>query len=424
MKQITIGKPYIKECGEFTRLEAVIQGSDFEKVHYFEVQKEYGKYLCHERSDAFVVSLFYFALVNGYNMKCTVPMSEQLYYQLTRVLMPAMVKYHPELFQSFKIFAELDNLPIKNEKGVGAAVSGGVDSFYTIVSNLETEAKNHNVTHLLIANSYNIFRGDNDTRKRFSETVKHSKVIADDLGLPLITMYSNHSEFWFKYYQNIFCLKYASYPYALQKLFSVYYFSSGYEYSEFSVTTKDRDSSHYDAISAPQTCNENFSFVLFGGEASRNEKIIKIADHPVVQRRLQVCNLQQENCSVCEKCMRTQFSLYANKKLELFKDSFDIDKFYQNKDKTLIRMLSVRGAFDRDNLDAMQRNGISIPFKVKILGGIRRIYYLFRQVLKKIPFIFKLYNSIKKEDPNSELNIIERYNMDKEFAKSCDSGIV
>ena len=87
-------------------------------------------------------------------------------------------------------------------------------------------------------------------------------------------------------------------------------------------------------------------------------------------------------------------------------------------------MLSVRGAFDRDNLDAMQRNGISIPFKVKILGGIRRIYYLFRQVLKKIPFIFKLYNSIKKEDPNSELNIIERYNMDKEFAKSCDSGIV
>ena len=103
---------------------------------------------------------------------------------------------------------------------------------------------------------------------------------------------------------------------------------------------------------------------------------------------------------------------------------FDIDKFYQNKDKTLIRMLSVRGAFDRDNLDAMQRNGISISFKVKILGGIRRIYYLLRQVLKKIPFIFKLYNFVKKEDPNSELNIIERYNMDKEFAKSCDSGIV
>ena len=188
MKQITIGRPYIREYGDVSRLEAIITGSNFEKIHYFEVQKQYGQYLCYERSDAFVVSLFYFALVNGYDMKCTVPMSEKLYYQLTRILMPTMVKYHSDFFHTIKITAKLDNVPIQNAKGVGAAVSGGVDSFYTIVTNMSTETKDFDITHLLVANSYNIFHGDENTRRRFRETANHSQVIADDLGLPLIRM--------------------------------------------------------------------------------------------------------------------------------------------------------------------------------------------------------------------------------------------
>lgn len=125
MKQLVIGQPYIREEESITRLEAVVTGSDFEKVAYFEVQKEYGKYLCYERSDAFVVSLFYFALVNGYDMKCTAPLSEKLYYQLTRVLIPAVVKCNPDFFHSFKITAELDNIPIQNVGAVGASASGG-----------------------------------------------------------------------------------------------------------------------------------------------------------------------------------------------------------------------------------------------------------------------------------------------------------
>lgn len=302
---------------------------------------------------------------------------------------------------------------------------GGVDSFYTIVSNMNTETKEYDITHLLIANSYNIFYGDADTRKRFKETADHAQLIADDLGLPLIRMYSNHSEFWFKRYQNIYCLKYASYPYALQKLFAVYYFSSAYEYSDFTMTPNDYDSAHYDPLSVPQVSNENFSFILCGAEVGRAEKILKIADNPVVQRRLQVCNLQQENCSICAKCMRTQFNLYLNNKLELFNQVFKIDRFYKTKDRELVRMLSARTVFDVDNLKFIESNNISLSLKIRIMGKVGRIYYLFKQLLKRIPIVVIIYRIIKKEDPISEqFNTIDRYNLDKEFAKACDSGII
>lgn len=424
MKEIIIERPYIRTEKGVARLEAIIKGPNFNKVHYFEVQEEYGKYLCYERSDAFVLSLLFFALVNGYNIRCDAPMSEKLYYQLTRILIPSLTRYSPELFANIEIETEIDSIPIKNAKAVGAAVSGGVDSFYTIVTNLNQKASSFNITHLLVGNSYNIFYGDKDTRKRFEETVNNSKVIADELGLPLITIYSNHSEFWFKYYQNMSYLKYSSYTYALQKLFSVYLYSSSFEYVDFDVTPKNHSIAHFDPLTAPQLSNENFTFILSGAELGRAEKILAIADNPVVQKYLQVCNLQQENCSECPKCMRTQYSLYINGKLELFTQSFDINKFYKNKDKVLTDMLKVRGIFDVDNLNQMKKNSINIPFKIKFVGKVKRIYHLFRQLLKSNSFILKIYKCFVKDIPNDEYYEINKYNTDKEYAKKCDEGIV
>ena len=45
MEKIVIGKPYLVDEDDVARLEAVIKGPGFEKVHYFEVQKEYGKWI-------------------------------------------------------------------------------------------------------------------------------------------------------------------------------------------------------------------------------------------------------------------------------------------------------------------------------------------------------------------------------------------
>ncbi len=424
MQLIKIGKPYVINAGEVSRLEAVIKGPDYEKIHYFEVQREYGKYLCYERCDAFVVSLLYYAMVNGFDIECDTPISEKLYYQLTRVLVPSMVRYHKDIFHDIKITAQLDNHKIDNHGAVGTAVSGGVDSFYTIITNLNTEVKDFNITHLLVANSFNYFEGDKNTRIRFAEIADNSQAIADELHLPLIRMLSNHSEFWFKNYQSIFAMKYASYPLALQKLFAVYYFASGYEYADFSMTTKDLDSSHYDALSVPQASNENFSFILIGGEATRSQKISRIMDNGVVQRHLQVCNIHTENCSKCEKCMRTQMTLYGFNRLQYFNKSFNLNEFEKEKNKTIVRMLMVRTPFDVDNLRILREHNIRIPFKIRCLGQTKRFLYMIKQRLKRNRIIYATYRRLVPNKTIDELDRIEKYNTNKQFAKACDSGIV
>lgn len=422
--KIVIGEPYIKEYENTTRLEALIIGPDFEKVAYFEVDKGYGKYLCFERSDAFVTSLFYFAVVNGYDMECRIPMSEKLYYKLTRVLIPTLASSDSTLFHKIKIIAELNGEPIRNEKAVGAAASGGVDSFYSIITNMNKKTTNHNLTHLLVANSYNMYRGDEDTRRRFKDTAAHAQKIADELQLPLVKIYTNISEFWYRRYQNLYSVRCISYVYALQKLFSVYYYSSAYSYSAFELPPLGYADEYWDALTIPQLSNENIEFLLSGAEVGRAEKIFEIADDPVVQKYLQVCNLHQENCSICGKCIRTQFNLYLYNKLECFDKVFKLDEFYKQKDKEIIRMMSMRSPFDKDNLSILEKNNIPVSLKVRTIGEIGHLYYVLRKMLKKVPFLFELYTKIKRPDSDEEIGIIEKYNADKEFAKSCDSGII
>ncbi|MBQ9610474.1 MAG: hypothetical protein IJV15_13670 [Lachnospiraceae bacterium] len=424
MNYITISKPLINNMGNVSRLEAVIIGPDFSKVHYFEVESKYEKYLCVERCDAFVVSLLYFALVNGYNIRSEAAISEKLYYQLTSILIPTMNNYYPDRFHKISITADISNQMIENAKGVGCAVSGGVDSFYTIISNMNHLAKDYRVTHLLVANSFNVFYGDNDTRKRFKEIADNAQIIADDLKIPLVKIYSNHSEFWFPHYQNVFCAKYASYPLALQKLFGKYYFSSGYEYKDFSFTTSDWDSSHYDAVSAPNLSTENFDFILSGGGINRANKIKYIADNSTVQKYLQVCNLQKENCSVCNKCMRTEIVLYSIGMLNCFSKSFDLNKFEKYKNKYILKMMYQRGIFDKENINLLKDNNIKIPSIIIVKSKLLRILYLIKELFVKNKTILKIYKRIRRSDDTIMLEDIERYNVDKEFAKDCDNGII
>lgn len=424
MKQLFIGKPHIKEMGQASRLEAAIYSEDFSENYFFEVEKRYGDSLCDERGDAFVLGLFYFALVNGYDIVSEAPMSERLYYQLTLIYIPTVVKNDPDLFKSISITAELDPLPVKNQGAVGTAASGGVDSFYTILKNRNNKAANYNVTHLILTNSFNIYYDAARTRKRFREICVNAEKIARDLRMDLVKIYSNEHNFWYPHYVDLYCFRYISLIYALQKLFSVFHYSTGYQYRDFTFKAVNRDASHYDFFTAHLISSENLTIYSFGGEAGRPEKAGYIADNPVVQRRLQVCNLHTENCSVCEKCLRTQFNLYAHGKLESFEQVFRIDEFYKRKDRTLMGMLSVRGSFEKENLSLLEKNHIPIPLRIRILGNIGYCCHLFRRTFKRIPVIFKIYQLLKKEDSNSELAQLKRYNLERDFAKECNPEIV
>lgn len=69
---------------------------------YFEFEERYGKYLCPERSDAFVAALLFTGLENSYDIEFETPLTERLFYQLQDDYIPMMAKYNAN-FPLYKI---------------------------------------------------------------------------------------------------------------------------------------------------------------------------------------------------------------------------------------------------------------------------------------------------------------------------------
>lgn len=78
---------------------------------------------------------------------------------------------------------------------------------------------------------------------------------------------------------------------------------------------------------------ESTDFYITGLEKTRLEKVDFISKFPITYDNLNVCYYGENNCGHCEKCVRTQFELMALGKLELYKNVFDIPKFYRDKNK-------------------------------------------------------------------------------------------
>ena len=138
-----------KEIKEnYVYLYADISIINEKKVLWYRFSKEYEKYICEERSDAFIVGLFYFSLINGYDIETKIPMSEKLLFQLKNYYIPMLVGT-TDFFNHIEINAPFTDEKITNEGAVGTALSCGVDSFYTILKGLNSEFKKYKVTHVL-----------------------------------------------------------------------------------------------------------------------------------------------------------------------------------------------------------------------------------------------------------------------------------
>ena len=118
---------------------------------------------------------------------------------------------------------------------------------------------------------------------------------------------------------------------ALQKQFSVYYASSSYSFTEF--TMNPHACSQFDLLNVYCMSTETLSLFTTGSEVERIDKVKVIAGDPVVCIYLNVCvkpGPNQENCSRCSKCSRTMLELYVNGDLERYAGVFDLDYFKNN----------------------------------------------------------------------------------------------
>jgi hypothetical protein len=283
-------------------------------------------------------------MIKNLNIHSEGYVSERLLYQLKTILLPTLSANITE-FHSIHIDAQSDGKVLDSKRGVGTALSCGVDSFYTVFKHINTEMEGFNLTHLTYFNIMNSaiwqkYYGEDSSRDFSNARIEYIKPVVKELGLKLVTVDSNFDLFYHDYsLLTTFTFRYLGTVLALQKLFAKYYWSSGHSFSEFDFIFDDI--SIFDLLSVQCVSNENTAFYSTGSEVTRLEKVAYISDFAVTYKYLNVCWINIYNCTnKCEKCQRTMLALYALGKLDLYGEVFDVKYFHQNIDAYLGHMLS------------------------------------------------------------------------------------
>ncbi len=318
--------------------ESYLDNNSFDM--WFDVPSEYKYALCAERSDAFVVALLYFAMVAGEDIKTDIPITEQLLYQLKEYVIPALCRKDDGFDTVIHIIADTAHECPKNDNFVGTGISCGVDSFSTVLQHINDDIPDDfMLTHLTLFNTGSMnFTGygkvssleewRSDTVKEFDTRIEIGKNVANELGLKFIDIDTNIPDL----YQGLF---YCSHLYrncsavlATQKMWRYYYYASAGEGIKSNVTLRTSPA-EYDTLVLPLISISNLDFYSGGLVLERLEKTSLMADNKIVQKYINVCAYETDNCGKCSKCIRTMLALDLLGKLDNFKESFKDMSFYR-----------------------------------------------------------------------------------------------
>jgi hypothetical protein len=185
---------------------------------------------------------------------------------------------------------------------VAAFFSGGVDSFATILDNPD-------VTDLIFVRGYDLLprlAHQEDLADRVEEQLRAA---AADLGLPLHVVETNVRELS----DSLLAWEaYSACPLVAIALFFEPLFDRV-------LIPGDTDHETQPPLGSARLVDqlwstENIEIVDDGGRFSREQRLARIASHPVVRRTLRVCWENPGgayNCGTCRKCMMTKLSLEA-----------------------------------------------------------------------------------------------------------------
>jgi 7-cyano-7-deazaguanine synthase in queuosine biosynthesis len=203
---------------------------------------------------------------------------------------------------------EVSAQPAREPRGTGVACffSGGVDSFYSVLSHLDE------ITALVFVHGFDIQPRNLELRARISESLRNA---ASQLGKPLIEVETNLRAFadrfamWSEEYHGSAL---ASVALLLSPQFARFYIPASFSpgYSAPWGSHKDLD---------PLWSSDATEVIHDGGEASRVDKARLIARSDVALGSLRVCwenRGGRYNCGRCEKCIRTMVNLQVVGALE------------------------------------------------------------------------------------------------------------
>jgi hypothetical protein len=209
--------------------------------------------------------------------------------------------WFPGKLKRIRVEAEpMKNLPLMSDAGrAGCLFSGGVDSFYSVLSHREE------LGGLIFGHGLDIPLSRTDLREKVRAQLLQA---AAALGLPLIEVETNALKLfyrkidWGRHYHGSVL---AAIALSLYPRFG----------RVFVPASRTRETlfpwgSHPDID--PLWSTEWTAIIHDGSDCCRADKVLSIAESEVVQRHLRVCWLNLDgkyNCERCEKCLRTMVVL-------------------------------------------------------------------------------------------------------------------
>lgn len=415
MAKIVIGKLEIEKKSEnsFSLISLIVRENseknggvdDFLLRFNYNVDKQY---IESDVADSVLVAILPYAMEYGYDTIETIdPITSELFYHLTVNVIPVLTK-NKKYFHNVKIEANGGIIEYKSDTKptkIATGCSCGVDSFYTILSNLKSEANNItsdvSLTDLVLINSGACsWEGGETSKKWFDIELRRAERVANELKLGLIAIDTNLMEFYKCSHEHSNFMRMIGTLLGIRKLIKRYYIASGYTLDLFSFGDDDGT---YQYFLTDELSNSNNKFITSALYENRYEKTKYISTYEVARDNLSVCWNGGNNCGKCEKCLRTLGAIDALNRLDDYSNAFDIEQYKNKRVKNIGLMLLNKNKHPGDYtfLKDIKKNDSKIYKKAEIYFWLKLKPYdcvkkMAKAIIKKDSKLYRKLKGINK----------------------------
>jgi len=255
---------------------------------YYTTTLEYGKYLCHEVADAFVVGVLLPAARYEQDILVDGAVSDRLFYNVNNSVLYTLSFIWRK--KRVRLYAkEIVDTRFEGD-AVGCGCSLGIDSFAAMLLHMNNvELPKYNITHLTYFNVGAMGYANLEKAKAsYNKDIELVKSFASKVNLPIVQLESNFSILYREFdFDQSGDIRNFSAALALQKLFGKYLYGSSYPIQDFRFEISQ--TGYYETLLAPLLSTNSCEIVIANPDLTRIEKTKIILDNEMAQQKLYVC---------------------------------------------------------------------------------------------------------------------------------------
>ncbi len=304
-----------------------------QKQFYYIYDSMYDEYLT-QTYDCFVLGILIKAMFSNKSIYVEGPMSERLYNNLSKILIPMLHFCYKEL-HPIQIFPNTLVADHYDSNKTGFGLSCGIDSLCCLEDLYYKEKREE----LKLNIACNFHSGGSDNIEQYRLRLEHvSNFLRDNTKLQMLSIESNINDFNVEGFthEKIHGIKTISFVYLFQKLFKRFYISSGMTFNEFKLVQNPVSFGWIEGFVIPLLSTESTEICLHGCNYTRLYKTYLISKNSIYDNYIDVCintskQSQYRNCGGCFKCIRTLLTLECYTDLKRYRNIFDLMKYAKEK---------------------------------------------------------------------------------------------